>query len=445
MQGRTFLPFLALGLLGAAVSAFFLWHNNARTYRLVMASGGKTGEYYAFSQAFAEVVARNQPNLAIEVLETNGSAENMALLRDGQAQIALVQSDTPVEPPVRAVALLFPEMFHLLARTEAQINSVADLAGKRVALMPEGSGSYALFWPLSEHYGLTPESMITLPMPPAEAHAALANGEVDALFRVITLGNASVKELLQSEAIELLPLDQVDALRLSLPYLKPHVIPKGTYHGGRPTPAEDLPVVAVNALLVAHEGLPKKVVTALTRTLYDNRNELVARYPRAAMIRLDVSGTDLGLPLHPGAEAFYKQDEPEFLVAYAEPIGLLLSVSVLAISSLWQARLWLLQKQKNRADTYNLAILDLIDRIDQTQSLPDLMALRQELFDMLRRVVLDLDLDRITSESFESFTFPWEMAMNSIRHREILLRQDPTDSGLLAALQRKPGEGEPRP
>jgi TRAP transporter TAXI family solute receptor len=422
MQGRILLPFLVLGLLGASVSAFFLWRSSARTYQLVLASGGQTGEYYAFSQAFAEVVTRNHARIKIEVIETDGSPENMSLLRDNQADIALVQSDTPVEPPVRAVALLFPEMFHLIARTEAQITSVADLAGKRVALMPEGSGSFALFWPLTQHYGLSPESMKTFPMPAADAHAALLAGEVDAMFRVITLGNDSVRDLLQSNNTELLPIDQVDALRLSLPYLNAHVIPKGTYNGGRPTPEVDLPVVAVNALLVAHEDLPEHVVNALTRTLYENRNELVSLYPRAAMIRLDVSGTDLGLPLHSGAEAFYKQDEPQFIVEYAEPMGLLLSVSVLGISSLWQARLWLTQKQKNRADTYNLEILDLIDRIDATQSIPELMVLRQELFDILKRVVVDLDVDRITTESFESFTFPWEIAMNSIRHQEILIR-----------------------
>jgi uncharacterized protein len=435
MQGRILLPFLGLGLLGAVVSTFFLWQNKARTYQLVLASGSTSGEYYAFSQAFAEVVSRNHGNLKIEVIETNGSEDNMALLRDGQAHIALVQSDTPVEPPVRAVALLFPEMFHLIVRTDAQIKTVADLAGKRVALMPEGSGSYALFWPLTAHYGLTPDALTPLPMAAADAHAALLQGEVDAMFRVITLGNDAVKALLQSTTTELLAIDQVDALRLSLPYLNPQVIPKGTYNGGRPTPSEDLPVVAVNALLVAHEALPKTVVNDLTRTLYENRNELVARYPRAAMIRLDVSGTDLGLPLHPGAEAFYKQDEPEFIVEYAEPIGLLLSVSVLGISSLWQARLWLTRKQKNRADTYNLEILDLIDRIDKAQVLPELMQLRQELFDILKRVVIDLDVDRITNESFESFTFPWEIAINSIRHQEILIREAQTNPSLAMALQ----------
>jgi TRAP transporter TAXI family solute receptor len=421
MQGKLVLPMVALSLVGAIASGFFLLREHTRTYRLVLASGGKTGEYYAFSQAFAEVVNRNHPTIEIEVLETNGSVQNMDLLRTSQAQLALVQSDTPVQPPVRAVALLFPEMFHLLARTDAEIDTVVDLRGKRIALMPEGSGSYALFWPLVEHYDLTPETMTTLPMTADRAHAALVQGDVDALFRVITLGNAAVADLLQTGTMRLLPIDQVDALRLSLPYLNAQMIPKGTYNGGIPIPSTDLPVVAVNALLVAHEKLPPRVVNALTSTLHHHRNELITLYPRAAMIRLDAS-RDLGLPLHPGAEAFYTEEEPEFLVEYAEPIGLLLSVLVLSFSSLWQLRSWLLGKQKNRADTYNLEILALIDRIDQAQSLEELAALRKKLLDILQQVVTDLDVDRITSESFESFTFPWEVANNALRHQEMLLR-----------------------
>ncbi len=427
MQGRLVWPVVGVGVLGAILSAVVLLRENTRVHHLVLASGSPSGEYYAFSQAFAEVVSRNHPQIQIEVIETSGSENNMALLRDNQAQLALVQSDTPVEPPVRAVALLFPEMFHLIARIDVNITSVADLRDKRIALMPEGSGSYTLFWPLSEHYGLTPEDMETLPMTPTDAHAALLQGEVDALFRVITLGNPAVKELLLSDAVRLLPIDQIEALKLSLPYLDARTIPKGTYDGGRPIPAENLSVVAVNALLVAHQELSPEMVTELTQTLFENRNELVNLYPKAAMIRLNSSGEDLGLPLHEGARAFYNQDEPEFIVEYAEPIGLLFSVGVLAISGLWQFRMWWLGRQKNRADTYNLEILDLIDQIHQTQSLKDLSYLRQELFDILKRVVTDLDIDRITNESFEAFTFPWEIAINTIRHQEFLLRQRDED------------------
>lgn len=429
LNNRVAFVIVFLSVLGAIGFGLKAWQERNRTYELVLASGSQTGEYYAFSEAFAEVVTQNHPHIQIEVMATEGSAENMALLRDNRAQLALVQSDTPVERPVRAIARLFPEMFHLLVRREANIRTIADLRNQRIALMPEGSGSYALFWPLIEHYGLTPTDFQFRPQSPDAAYQSLLSGEADALFRVITLGNPSMKTVLQNDAIELLPIDQVEALQLSLPYLEAQTIPKGTYNGSRPLPARDLPVVAVNALLVIHEDLPDEVAHALTDTLYTHRNELVSRYPRAALIRLPDSGNDLGLPLHPGAQAFYDRDEPEFIVEYAEPIGLLISVSVLLASSLWQFRLWLKSRQKNRADFYNIELLDLIEQINQTHDLKTLEELRRKLFTMLKEVVSDLDNDLIASDSFESFTFPWEIAMNSLRHQEErLLKPVPSPS-----------------
>lgn len=108
---------------------------------------------------------------------------------------------------------------------------------------------------------------------------------------------------------------------------------------------------------------------------------------------------------------------------YAESIGLAFSVGVLVVSGLWQLRLWLEGRQKNRADSYNLEILALLEQVLKTDDLKELDKIRQQLFEILRQVVVDLDTDRISPESFQSFTFPWEMAISALRHREMILMQ----------------------
>lgn len=65
--------------------------------------------------------------------------------------------------------------------------------------------------------------------------------------------------------------------------------------------------------------------------------------------------------------------------------------------------------------------MDLIDQINQTPNAETLEDLRQQLFKMLRDVVSDLDNDLISADSFESFTFPWEIALNSLRYQEATL------------------------
>ncbi|MGD1940329.1 MAG: TAXI family TRAP transporter solute-binding subunit, partial [Leptolyngbyaceae cyanobacterium] len=133
LNNRVTLGIVILSVLGAVGFGLKTWQERSRVYELVLASGSQTGEYYAFSEAFADVVRLNHPQIQITVQETAGSAENMGLLRDDGAQLALVQSDTPVERPVRAIARLFPEMFHLLVRKDANIQTVADLRDRRIA------------------------------------------------------------------------------------------------------------------------------------------------------------------------------------------------------------------------------------------------------------------------------------------------------------------------
>ncbi|MCU0526546.1 MAG: TAXI family TRAP transporter solute-binding subunit [Elainella sp. Prado103] len=423
MQPKFTIPLVLLSILAALGFAAQWLRSQNQVYHLTIATGSQDGEYYAFATALAAVVAHHHPEIKISVAETAGAQENINLLAQNQAQMAIVQSDTPSHASARAVAYLFPEVFHLIVRSNSDIRTVRDLRGKRVALMPEGSGSYRLFWSLSQHYGLTPTDLTALPLPPDAAYRALEQGQSDALFRVLALGNTSMATFLKSNNFQLIPIDQIEALRLSFPFLEATQIPIGTYDGGTPIPATSLSVVGVRAILIAHEQVNPEVVKTITSTLFDLRSEIVSRYPRAATMRLPESSENLGLPLHPGARAFYDREQPIFLVEYAEPIGLLFSVGVLCVSGLWQFRLWLEGRQKNRADFYNQELLELIQKMQTSENLPELEEIRQQLFAILRQVVTDLDQDRISPESFQSFTFPWEVAITSLRHREMLIIQ----------------------
>lgn len=104
----------------------------------------------------------------------------------------------------------------------------------------------------------------------------------------------------------------------------------------------------------------------------------------------------------------------------AEVIALLMSIATLIGSGLWSLRSHFSDKQKNRADKYNLEIVTLTETARQTDKLEDLENLRQELFRIFREVVQDLDEDRISPESFQSFAFSWQVAINTIHHKEIV-------------------------
>ncbi len=127
----------------------------------------------------------------------------------------------------------------------------------------------------------------------------------------------------------LVGIDQVESLRLTVPYLEPSLLPKGTYDGAQPIPPSDIPVAGVRAVLLARSDVPDEAIQAITRTLFDFRSELVQSYPRAAQIQLPGKFDTIGLPFHPGATAYY--DQKNRVSSSVTPIRL-------ACSSRWCSR-----------------------------------------------------------------------------------------------------------
>jgi uncharacterized protein len=421
MQNRLAFPVVVLSIVMVGIFGVQWYSSQNRTHYLTIATGAKGGQYYAFAEALAKVVARHQPHIQIQVLETEGSQQNEQLLSQEKVQLALLQSDTPISPSIQVVGFLFPEMFHLIATEKSGIENVGDLKGKRIALMPKGSGSYSLFWRLSEHYGLKASDFEAIPLPPEHAYQALRQGKVDALFRVIAVGTSGVSQLLEDNSTKLVPIDQAAALQLSLPVLEESQIPKGTYNGAIPIPPEDLPVVAVRSVLVTNNSVDEKLIYKITKTLYEARNELVEYNTQAATIRRPDPAIKIGWSFHRGAKAYYEQDRPNFVVEYADIIGLLFSIGVFIASGIWQFRTSLKNKEKNRCDFYSLEIVQLIEQIETSDDLEELASIRRQLFAVFGKVVSDFDKDRISFESLQSFRFPWEVALNTLRHREKLL------------------------
>lgn len=419
-RDRITFTILLLSLLTAGGLSIQLWREHRRIHVLTLATASQSGEYYAFGQALAKVVAHHYPHIQIKVIPTEGSAQNLKFIDNDTAQLALIQGDSSVQMSAQAVANLFPEVGHVLINTQSGIEAMADLQGKQIALPPKGSGAYQLFMPIAQHYGIQ-TGQLQPSTSTAAAYKQLQRGRVDALFQVIRPGSTALKEVLRSPTIRLLPIRQTDALRLTYPYLESASIPAGTYDGTLPIPDQAIETIAVRALLIAHRQVREDVIYAITRVLQKHKMELVAQYPPAFNIEPPQSQEVLGWPLHPGAEQYYNKNQPSFWVQYAELLGLFLSLGVLGVSGIWQLRLWLIGRQKNRADMYNLQLLDLIKTIQSTHDLEQLHQARQSLLEILEAVVIDLDKDRISPESFQSFTMPWDVAITTLRHRETII------------------------
>ena len=119
-------------------------------------------------------------------------------------------------------------------------------------------------------------------------------------------------------------------------------------------------------------------------------------------------------------------------MANADFIALVMSAVMLFGSWLWDWRSRLGEKQKNRADRYNLEIVNITERLRSTEDMEELEKARLQLFEIFRQVLEDLDRDKLSPESYQTFTFPWQVAMSEIQHREMLLLNLPGEKKLSA-------------
>jgi uncharacterized protein len=410
-----------------ALMAMILWQQS-RVQHLKLAAGASSGESYILGKALKTVVERHYPKIRINLVETGGTVENLQMLEDGRAQLAAAQSDVAPGPNVRAVAVLYDDAFQLLVPVNSPMQKFVDLRGKRIALAQTG-GQFQSFLHVAEHFGLAAEDFQFIGASDAAADDAFLNGRADAIFRVRAVGNPSVQQLVQSGEVRFLPIEHAAAMKINHPAFEPAVIPEGAYMGSPSVPERDLPTVAVHRTLLARDTGNAEAIRAVTQVLMERRQEMMQEIPaQMTQVRLLLVQTrrpelqtGMGPPLHPGALSFYDKDKPSFLVAHADYVGLILTVGLMVGSWIWELKRWMQRQQKNAADRYSKRVVELITAAQEISSMPELDNIWQELLTILREAVHDLDTDKLSEESFNSFRIILQIGMEVTRDRRSLL------------------------
>lgn len=288
-----------------------------------MGTGNVAGVYYPVGVALCRLVNqhRRETNLRCAARTSEGSVGNLTALRDGSYDLAIVQSDTqeaafegsgafaaagPFEA-LRAVAALYPEPLTLLARADAGITRVEDLAGKRVAWGAPGSGTRALADRLMAALGWTAESFAAVPdLAPDRLAGALCDGEIDAFAYVVGHPALVVQEATTSCPAVLVEVagPAVDALVAETPAFVAATIPAGLYRGN------DRPVATfgVGATLVTRADQPEERIDTVVRSVFGDLEMLRGLDPVLAKLDPEAMARDgLSAPLHPAAEGYYRE------------------------------------------------------------------------------------------------------------------------------------------
>jgi TRAP transporter TAXI family solute receptor len=282
---------------------------------LILAGGPADGEYLVVARLLAQTLVSG--GLAANAVETAGSTENIALLRSGRADIALVQGNVADEAQLgtgpfaeagpyydlRALASLFPEPVHFIVAKGSPIQDLKELGGRRVEIGLPDSGSRGNAILLLEAAGVGLEDLAAIHEEGLDRGLKrLLAGELDAVIATISAPARRIQQAAATGGIRLLPLPRElrDTLSVQVPGLVPAELPAATYPGQHQAVA----TIATTALLVAPSGLPATDVERTLAALFDQIDFVAAGAAAGSLIHRQSANLGLTVPLHPAAVAF---------------------------------------------------------------------------------------------------------------------------------------------
>jgi TRAP transporter TAXI family solute receptor len=296
---------------------------------LRIGTGGAAGTYFPIGSLIATAVNKdaqtqqtdqvNEPALLMVAQRSTGSQANLSDLRKGRLEAALAQADvvhwaynaagpfsgmTAVKD-LRMVATLYSESIHLVVHKNSGIKSIADLAGRRVSVDEPGSGTRLNVPYILDAYGMDASQLQTVFLKPVDAMDRLRRNQLDAFFIVAGYPVSGIAALVEDAVANVLPISGpgVGALLKQFPFFTTHQIPADTYAN-----AEAITTVAVPAQLIVNASLDEHLVYRITESLWhpETLSMLSNGHPRGKDVQFNLAIDGLSVPLHPGAERYYR-------------------------------------------------------------------------------------------------------------------------------------------
>ena len=280
-------------------------------------TGGTAGVYYPLGVALAKIYGQNIPGSRTSVQSTKASVENLNLLQQGKGEIGFTLGDSlalgfagdqeagftkPLDK-LRGIAAIYPNYVQVVATADSGIKTLADLKGKRLSVGAPKSGTELNARAILGAAGIKYDDLGKVEyLPFAESVELMKNRQLDATLQSAGLGVASIRDLAASVPITVVSVPAELVTAVGSPYL-PATIPAGTYPGQD----QDVPTAAVVNFLVTHAGASDELAYGMTKGLWENLGELQSAHAAAKSIQKDQALLGMPVPLHPGAERYYRE------------------------------------------------------------------------------------------------------------------------------------------
>lgn len=270
---------------------------------ITIATGSQSGAYYRYALEYKKILARD--GVTVNIRETNGSVENLALLDDPDSGVDLAFAQGGINSKSNALVSLgsmYYEPLWVFYRSNLVVNQLSDLKGKKVVVGTEGSGTQALAMEVLAQNGITNDNTKILHNKANEAHQGLLTDNIDAMFLVASHNAPIVQQLLISRKIAIMNFSRAMAYSRKFSYLSLIMLPEGALNLGLNLPVKNIQLLATTANLVSSEDLHPAIVSLVLQaaTEIHSQHGLFERYGQFPTSKYS------SLPLHTEAIRYYK-------------------------------------------------------------------------------------------------------------------------------------------
>jgi TRAP transporter TAXI family solute receptor len=293
-------------------------------------TGGAGGTYYPIGGLIANAISNppgsrpcdkggscGVPGLVAIAVSTNASVANVNAIDAGQLDAGLAGAQSVTQgfngegkfagakkEKIRMIANLYPEDMHLVLPKGTKLGSLKDLAGKKVGVAAAGSGTQVSVRMILKHYDIKAnEFELNL----GQSTQRLADGQIDAFFYAGGTPFAALIQLGSTKGFELYTFSEAERKEINsiIPYYVDSLIPAGTYENV----TYDVPTVAVSGQLITSVDQPEDLIYEITKALWNkNTRKLLDKgHAKGKQIRSETALKGVLIPIHPGAEKFYKE------------------------------------------------------------------------------------------------------------------------------------------
>jgi TRAP transporter TAXI family solute receptor len=418
---------VALALVAIAILSLRFWEPQCTLTVAVGPKGGADAELIA---AAARRLDHDRAAVRLAIRTVDGPAEAAKALQSGDADLAVIRTDVAIPGNGATVGILHSDVAVLAAARGSAVTKPAGLSGKRAGIIPASADNAALFDAVLAEYEIAASTVQHVMLAADELPRAVADKKIDALFAVGPMRGPSVdKEIaaLMSGKRDpvLIPIDAAEGMAARGAAYQKIDLPNGFFPGSPPLPDDDFATLGVAVRLDARATLANQTVTDLTKRLFEMRRSLEAEAPIAASIEKPDSDKGSFETVHPGASAYFGDNEKSFLDLYGDWIY----IGAMAFSGLGSATAAMIGMTRARARKDALALIcrliEVKQNAHQSTSLPRLIELDREIEELSTMGLLFARAHNFDEAGLVALRLAIDEARRAVDDRANELRQNP--------------------